>query len=165
MNGSAIYGIMILIVGLVAWRRTRAMVRPIKGSGIKILLPIIYLIPGIYALSTLALQLRLGQIVIAAVVGVLLSVPLMFTTNYEIRQDGQIYAQKNKSFFIALFAVVALRIVLRQFISGIDPASLTFLFFTVACGYIVPWRIVSFIKFKMVKQSQNLDNGMASVKA
>jgi membrane protein CcdC involved in cytochrome C biogenesis len=165
MNGLAMYGIMAVILGLVVWRRTRAMVRPIQGSGIKIVLPILYLLPGIYAFSTFQLQLKIWENAVAALIGVLLAVPLMFTTNYEIRQDGKIYAQKNISFFIALIAVVAIRIILRQFISGLDPASLSMLFLIVACGYVVPWRIVSFVKFRKVKQSQDLGKVMLHIKA
>lgn len=164
MNATAMYGIMVVIIGLVFWRRTRAMVHPIKGSGIKILLPILYLLLGLYALSNLPSQLKIWEMAIAAVIGVLLAVPLMLTTNYEIRQDGQIYAQKNKTFFIALIAIVAIRIVLRQFISGMAPASLTILFFTVACSYIVPWRIVSFVKYRKIKQMQALRKEMLPIK-
>jgi hypothetical protein len=88
-----------------------------------------------------------------------------FTTNYEIRQDGRIYAQKNKAFFIALIAVLVIRIALRQFISGIDPISLSLLFFTVAVGYFVLWRIISFVKFRKVKQSQILGEEIVTIKA
>ncbi|MBM7650915.1 cytochrome c biogenesis protein CcdC [Neobacillus cucumis] len=165
MNGSGIYGLMFLIVGLVDWSRISAMVRPIQGSGIKILLPIIYISPVLTLFSELPVQLKAWEIVIAALFGVLLSIPLMFTTKYEIRQDGQIYAQKNKSFFIALIAIAAIRIVLRQFFFDIDPTSLSMLFFTVAFSYVVPWRIVSFAKFRKVKMSQTLDDVLPSVKA
>lgn len=164
MNGLGFYGIMIVIVGLVFWRRTRAMFHPIKGSGIKILLPILYLLPAISAFMQMQLQLKIWEIAVASLIGVMLSVPLLLTTNYEIRQDGQIYAQKNKSFFIALIAVVAIRFVARQYISGMDPASLSMLFFTVAFSYVVPWRVVSFVKFRKVKQSQTLSNESLPVK-
>jgi membrane protein CcdC involved in cytochrome C biogenesis len=156
MNGSAVYGLMILIIGLVVWRRTVAMVRPIKGSGIKILLPILYITPVFSLFTQLPLQLKLWEIGAASLTGFLLSVPLMLTTNYEIRQDGQIYAEKNKSFFIALFAVVAIRVVLRQYFSSMDATSLSLLCFTVAVSYVVPWRLVSFVKYRMVKQSKEL---------
>jgi membrane protein CcdC involved in cytochrome C biogenesis len=159
------YGIMVVIVGLVFWRRTRAMVRPIQGSGIKILLPILYLLPAISAFSNLQLQLKILEIGVALLIGILLAVPLVLTTNYEIRQDGQIYAQKNKSFFIALIAVLAIRFIARQYISSMDPASLGMLFYIVAFSYIAPWRIVSFIKFRKVKQSQVLGKVMLLVKA
>lgn len=154
MNGLGMYGFILVIFALVFWRRTVAMIRPIQGAGFKILLPILYLLPGVYAFSSQPLELKPWEIAIAVLMGVLLAVPLMLTTNYEIRQDGQIYAQKNKGFFIALIAVLVIRIVLRQFISGMDPMSLASLFFTVACSYVVPWRIVSYVKFRKVKQAQ-----------
>ncbi|WP_042461331.1 CcdC protein domain-containing protein [Neobacillus dielmonensis] len=155
MNGLAMYGMIILVFGLVFWRRTRAMVRPIKGSGIRILMPLMIFLPGISVFMSLQLQLKTWEIAVAALAGLLLAIPLMWTTNYEIREDGQIYAQKNKSFFIALIFVLVIRMVFKQFISGLDPASLGMLFFAVAISYVVPWRIVSFIKFRKVKQSQS----------
>lgn len=165
MNGFALYGMMIFIVGLVFWRRTRAMVRPIQGSGIKIILPILYLLPLVSLFAQIPVQVKIWEIGVAAVIGLLLAVPLVLTTNYEIRQDGKVYAQKNKGFFIALIAVVAIRFLLRQFIADMDPASLGLLFFTVAITYVVPWRIVSFIKFRKVKLSQTLDKDVSVIKA
>jgi membrane protein CcdC involved in cytochrome C biogenesis len=165
MSGLSMYGIMVMIVGLVFWRRTRAMVRPIQGSGIKILLPILYLLPAISAFSQIQLQLKIWEIGVASLIGVLLAVPLVLTTNYEIRQDGQIYAQKNKTFFIALLAVLVIRIAARQYFFGMDPASLMLLFFTVAFSYVVPWRIASFVKFRKVKQSQTLCKELLPIKA
>ncbi|TLS36017.1 CcdC family protein [Pseudalkalibacillus caeni] len=154
MNVSAIYGIMILVVGLVLWRRTRAMYRPIQGSGIKILIPVLFLLPAISMFSELPLQLNLWEIGAASLTGIVLSIPLVLTSNFEIREDGKIYAQKNKTFVIALIAIVAIRIVARQYFSALDPASVAVLFVTVAFSYIVPWRIASFLKFRKVKQSQ-----------
>lgn len=159
------YGLIVVIAGLVFWRRTRAMVRPIQGSGIKIVLPILFLLPLVSLFAQIPVQVKIWEIGVAAVIGILLAIPLVMTTNYEVRQDGKIYAQKNKGFFIALIAVVAIRFLLRQFIGGIDPASLSLLFFTVAITYVVPWRIVSFIKFRQVKLSQTLDKDISVIKA
>jgi len=159
------YGLVIVIAGLVFWRRTRAMVRPIQGSGIKIVLPILFLLPLVSLFAQIPVQVKIWEIGVAAVIGILLAIPLVMTTNYEVRQDGKIYAQKNKGFFIALIAVIAIRFLLRQFIADMDPASLGLLFFTVAISYVVPWRIVSFIKFRKVKQAQNLDKDITLIKA
>jgi membrane protein CcdC involved in cytochrome C biogenesis len=163
MNTLSIYGIMILVFGLVFWRRTRAMFHPIQGSGIKILLPILYLLPAFSLFSKIPLQLKVWEIGIASTIGLLLAIPLVLTTNYEIRQDKQIYARKNKTFFVSLIAVVAIRFLLRQFISGLDPASLGLLFFTVAFSYVVPWRIASFIKFRKVKQAQDFSSSFSPI--
>ncbi|HLO11720.1 MAG TPA: cytochrome c biogenesis protein CcdC [Pseudoneobacillus sp.] len=165
MNGLGMYGMIVVIALLVFWSRGRAMYRPIKGSGIKILLPMFYILIGFYAYSKLQIHLEIWEIGVASLIGVLLALPLIWTTNFEIRQDGQIYAQKNKSFFIALIVVVAIRIVARQYISSLDPASLSMLFLIVAFSYVAPWRIVSFVKFRKVKQSQALGEGMIINKA
>jgi hypothetical protein len=82
VNGIAMYGIIVVILGLVFWKHTRAMVRPIQGSGIKILLPILYLSPVINVFLNLQLQVKILEIGVAALAGVLLAVPLMWTTNY-----------------------------------------------------------------------------------
>jgi len=155
MNIFAIYAIILLVLGLVIRRRTKEMVNPIKGQGVKILLPILYMVPLGYVFSTLHVQLELWEMVVAAFIGIVLSIPLMLTTNYEIREDGQLYAQKNKSFFIALLAVLLIRVVLRQYFSGMEPMSVATLFYVVAIAYILPWRIVSFVKFRIAKESQN----------
>lgn len=165
MNGFAMYGFILGIFALVFWRRTRAMIRPIQGSGIKILLPILYMLPGVYAFTSLPLHVKPWEIGIASLIGLILAIPLIVTTNYEIRQDVQIYAQKNISFFIALIAVLVIRIVLRQFISGLDATSLAMLFFTVAFSYVVPWRIASYLKFRKVKQSQESGKEVLPIKA
>lgn len=162
MNVFAMYGIIIFVIGLVIWRRMRETVRPIHGSGIKILLPIIYLLPLISLFSNAPLQLELWEVSVASLIGVFLAVPLILTTNYEIRKDGQIYAQRNTAFFIVLLAVLAIRIVLRQFFSEMDSASLAVLFFSVAFCYVALWRISSFVKFRKVKQVQTLGACMIS---
>lgn len=153
MNGIAVYGVMLIVFGLVFWRRTRAMVRPVQGSGIKIIVPVLYLLPGFYAFANLHVHVEFWKIGSAVLVGVVLALPLIWTTNYEIRKDGQIYAEKNKTFIVALLAIVIIRIALRQFLSNLDPTELMMLYFTVAFSYVVPWRIVSFIKFLKIKRS------------
>nr|WP_129730839.1 CcdC protein domain-containing protein [Ectobacillus funiculus] len=88
MNGIGMYGIIIVIAGLVFWRRTRAMVHPIQGSGIKILLPMFYLIPGIYAFSSLQMHLKIREMAVAALIGALLAVPLMLLPTMKfVRMD------------------------------------------------------------------------------
>jgi len=44
MNPSSFYSIVIIVAALVLWRRTRAMYRPIKGNGIRLLIPILFLL-------------------------------------------------------------------------------------------------------------------------
>lgn len=99
---------------------------------------------------------------IAFGLGVLLSIPLIWTTNYEVREDKLIYAQKNWGFVVAFVGVVLIRLVLRQQLGTLDPQTKLALFMTMAFGYIIPWRIVSFSKFRRVLTSSVIYPNVAS---
>jgi membrane protein CcdC involved in cytochrome C biogenesis len=147
MNAS-FYMMVILIAALVIWRRTRGMYRPIKGNGVRLLVPILLLIPSISLILNPKVHAVAGEWLAAAGVGCLLSIPLIWTTNYERREDQHIYAVKNIGFIISFVAVLVVRFILRGYLSALDQETTTALFLTVALGYIVPWRIVSFLKFR-----------------
>ncbi|PKG22666.1 CcdC protein domain-containing protein [Niallia nealsonii] len=159
MNPSSFYLIVILIAGLVLWRRTRAMYRPIKGSGIRILLPILFLLlPSVPLISNPKVHATVLEWVCALILGILLSIPLIRTTNYELRSDQHIYAVKNKSFIISFLIVLIIRFLLRDYLKWVDAETKAALFIIVALGYILPWRIISFIKFRQLYKNQIQDN-------
>jgi len=155
MNSSLFYMIVVVIAALVLWRRTRAMYRPIKGKGVRLLLPILYFLiislpvimnPKVHAVS--------WEWFCAFIFGFLLSVPLIRTTNYELRSDQHIYAVKNKGFVIAFLVVFIIRFLLRDYLKWLGPETEGALFVTVAIGYVLPWRIVSFLKFRKLLRSE-----------
>jgi membrane protein CcdC involved in cytochrome C biogenesis len=148
------YTILILVAALVIWRRTRGMFRPIKGNGVRLLVPLLFLLPSIGLILNPKVHVDAWEWLAAAGLGCLLSIPLIWTTNYERRADQQIYAVRNLGFFISFIAVLAIRFILRDYLSAIDKESLTALFLTVAIGYIVPWRIASYLKFRKLYQYQ-----------
>ncbi|WP_125665818.1 CcdC family protein [Paenibacillus baekrokdamisoli] len=140
--------IVLLVMALIIWRRTRAMTRAIKGNGIRMLLPMLFLLPAVLMFLNPELHMTTREIVLAIGTGILLSIPLILTTNYEIREDGQIYAKKSIGFIISFVGLVLFRLGLRNYLSGLDPNELTALFLLVAASYIIPWRLVSYIKFR-----------------
>lgn len=155
MNSSSFYLIVILIAALVLWRRTRAMYRPIKGNGVRLLLPILYLlIPCVPIILNPKVQALSWEWVMAFAFGLLLSVPLIWTTNYELRSDQHIYAVKNRSFIIAFLVILIIRFLFRDYLKWLGPETVGALFVTIALGYILPWRIVSFLKFRKLYSSQ-----------
>ncbi|MGG4264607.1 CcdC protein domain-containing protein [Peribacillus simplex] len=158
MTPISFYLIVILIAFLIVWRRIRSTYRPIKGKGGRILFPILFFIPGIASLLNLDLHLTLLSVVGAILFGIVLSAPLVWTTQYEIREDGFIYTKKSIAFFISFLVVLSLRFILREFLNNMDSASLTALFMLVAISYIVPWRIISFIKFRKLYKSTYVIN-------
>ncbi len=83
----------LLVIGLVIFRRMRSMNRPINNKGRRLLLPLFFLLPG-FSLYAAPIQLAGWQIGIAAGIGLLLSIPLIILSGYEVREDGQIYAKK-----------------------------------------------------------------------
>lgn len=126
------------------------MYRPIRGSGIRLLLPMLFMLPGMSVFLNPIRSVPAWAFGVAFGVGMLLSIPLIWTTNYEVREDNLIYAQKNWGFVVAFLGVLLIRFALRQELVSIEPMGRLALFLMVAFGYLVPWRLVSFIKFRRV---------------
>jgi membrane protein CcdC involved in cytochrome C biogenesis len=148
MNGSTFYVMIAAIAALVLWRRMRSMYRPIRGSGIRMLIPLLFMLPGVILLLNPDVNEPAWTFGAAFGLGIMFSIPLIWTTNYEVREDNLIYAQKNWGFIAAFLGIVIIRFVLRQELSDIDPQGTMALFMMVAFGYLIPWRVVSFIKFR-----------------
>jgi membrane protein CcdC involved in cytochrome C biogenesis len=144
------YTFLLIIFGLILWSRTRAMVRPIKGSGIRILLPLLYMSPALSVVIQPSVHMTSIEIVVSVVFGISLSIPLIYTTGYEIREDGKIYAKKSIAFVIALIAIFIIRRLANNFLSHIDVLTLNALSIISLFVYIGLWRIISYTKFKKV---------------
>lgn len=155
MNGSSIYVVIALIAVLVLWRRTKSMYRPIRGNGTRLLIPLIFLLPALSMVLNPNVNVPAWEFGAAFGLGILFSIPLIWTTNYEVREDNLIYARKNWGFIAAFLGILIIRFVLRRELSGMDPQALMALFMTVAFGYLLPWRIASFIKFRRLLLSRS----------
>jgi membrane protein CcdC involved in cytochrome C biogenesis len=147
------YAMLLVIFGLVLWRRTRAMVRPIKGSGLRILLPLLYMSPALAVVIQPSVHMTSIEIVVSVIFGIILSVPLIYTTGYEVREDGKIYAKKSIGFVIALICVFIIRRLVTNFLPHIDVLTLNALSIISLFVYIGLWRIISYSKFKKVYNS------------
>ena len=155
MNASSFYTIVIIVAALVLWRRTRTMYHPIKGNGTRLLLPILFLLlPSLPIILNPNVHVVVWWWICAAIFGFLLSIPLIWTTNYELRSDQHIYAVRNKSFIITFLIVFIIRFLLRDYLKWLGPETEAALFMTVALGYILPWRTISFIKFRKLYKSR-----------
>jgi len=156
MNGNTFYMMIAFIAVLVLWRRTRSMYRPIRGNGIRLLIPLLFIIPGLSLIFNPNVNEPAWAFGIAFGLGVIFSIPLIWTTNYEVREDNLIYSKKNWGFIAAFIGIVFIRFALRQELSDLDPQGKTALFMLVAFGYIIPWRVFSFIKFRRVANQLQL---------
>lgn len=121
-------------------------------------MPLLFMLPGVFLLLEPSVHAPLYDWLIAALLGLVLSLPLIWTTNYEVRDDNQIYAKRNIGFVFAFIVVIAIRFVLRSYLSMIEPQTLAALFMLVAFSYILPWRIVSYLKFRKQLQLRSVQN-------
>ncbi|HDR7483475.1 TPA: cytochrome c biogenesis protein CcdC [Bacillus toyonensis] len=151
---SSLITVFVCIALLIFWRRYRSMYKPIKGTGKRILWPLLFLTPGIIWFFG-PVHPAILQVVLAACIGILFAVPLIILTNYERRDDGNIYTKKSTAFLITFIALVVLRYGSRQYIVDLDPQTIGLLFNVVAVSYIIPWRIACYIKFRKVWRENN----------
>lgn len=146
---SSLITVFLCVALLIFWRRYRSMYKPIKGTGKRILWPLLFLTPGILLFFG-PVHPAILQVTIAASIGVIFAIPLIFLTNYERREDGNIYTKKSAAFLITFIGIVILRYSSRQYIVGLDPQIIGLLFYVIAVSYIIPWRIACYIKFRKV---------------
>ncbi|CAM3973258.1 cytochrome c biogenesis protein CcdC [Bacillus cereus] len=146
---SSLITVFLCVALLIFWRRYRSMYKPIKGTGKRILWPLLFLTPGILLLFG-PVHPAILQVGIAIFIGALFAIPLIVLTNYERRDDGNIYTKKSAAFLITFIALVVLRYGSRQYIVDLDQQTIGLLFYVVAVSYIIPWRIACYIKFRKV---------------
>lgn len=146
------YGIVLLIVIFVLYRRVSGMSKPVKGNGIRLLIPVPIFLALLLLVFNQLTHINILLICAAILLGVILSLPLIYTTNFERRPDGLIYPVRNKQFFIAIIALVVIRIALRSYLMTLGANTEGVLFLILAVAYITPWRIASYIKYRRVNQ-------------
>ncbi|MED3444249.1 cytochrome c biogenesis protein CcdC [Bacillus thuringiensis] len=146
---SSLITVFLCIALLIFWRRYRSMHKPIKGSGKRILWPLLFLTPSIVWFLG-PVHPAILQVIIVVFIGVLFAVPLIVLTNYERRDDGNIYTKKSAALLITFIALVVLRYGSRKYIVDLDQQTIGLLFYVVAVSYIIPWRIACYIKFRKV---------------
>jgi membrane protein CcdC involved in cytochrome C biogenesis len=84
----------------------------------------------------------------AILVGMFFSIFLILTSKFEIR-DNQIYLKRSKAFIFILIGLLIIRIALKSILStSIDYGVLSGMFWILAFGMIVPWRVAMYISYR-----------------
>lgn len=140
------FGMALLVIGV----RLRASRKPTSVR--KILLPplgmstgfLMFLFPPFHVPYTYAL--------IAFACGLVLSYPLVATSHMHV-QGGEIYLKRSRMFPLILLGLLALRMVLRGYVEQyVDLPQTGGLFFILAFGMILPWRLVMLQRFRQLQQ-------------
>ena len=134
--------------------RSKAAKRPVSVK--TIILPPIFMSTG--ALMFMFEEFRVSplQIVEAIAIGMLFSIILIRTTNFEIR-DKEIFIKRSKAFAYILFGLLIIRLIGKLLLSNtIHIGEIGGMFWILAFGMIVPWRIAMLVKYKKLQNKKDV---------
>ncbi|ETP67969.1 membrane protein [Planococcus glaciei CHR43] len=136
-------GIMAMIV------RSKSAKKP--ASAKKIILPPLFMSTGALMFVFPFFRVAPIQIGEALLVGVLFSTVLIWSSKFEIR-DGDIYLKQSKAFVFILIGLLLIRVVGKVVLSStIDIGELGGMFWILAFGMIVPWRLAMYLQYKKLQ--------------
>ncbi len=151
------------VAALIVWRVVRLSKPSNKPVTSRRLIVLLVLVPGLIV-ADWALEARylhyspawLG--VAAAAVGLVFSLLLIVTTEYEIRADGQIYSKPNGLFVLSFVGLIVIRLLATILLAThVSTGTFGFLDYVVFLAYFVPWRLACLIKFRRIaSQGDNL---------
>ena len=146
-------GISVLLV------RMKAAKRPVSVK--KIILPPLFMSTGALMFLLPVFHLTRYEIMEAVGAGLVFSLLLIKTSNFEVREDA-IYMQRSKAFAFILLGLLAVRTAAKViFSSTIEFGPLSGMFFLLAFSMIVPWRIAMLYQYKKIKSEFDRNPKMA----
>nr|WP_285846990.1 cytochrome c biogenesis protein CcdC [Sporosarcina luteola] len=144
--------LLFLFMGTMAFIvRTKAAKRPISPK--RIILPPLFMSTGALMFLFEEFRVPLTQVLESVFVGMLFSIVLIKTTNFE-EKDEKLYVKKSRAFLFILFGLLIVRFVAKLILSStIDVGELGGMFWILAFGMIVPWRIGMLVKYYKLKNT------------
>lgn len=126
--------------------RARVAKRPTNTK--RILLPPIMMSSGALMFIVPTFRVPPIEVIGAIFVGMFFSIFLIKTTDMEII-NGEIYLKPSKYFIIILIGLLILRTLMKWLVSAsISLGETSGIFFLLAFGMIVTWRVVMYLKYK-----------------
>ncbi|MFF2752975.1 CcdC family protein [Psychrobacillus sp. NPDC058041] len=136
---------------LVTTIRARSSKKPANVK--KILLPPLFMSSGALMFVFPYFRVTGSEILEAIAVGMLFSTVLIWTSRFE-RRDGEIYLKQSKAFIFIIIGLLIVRIVGKVILSStIDVGQLSGMFWILAFGMIVPWRMAMFLRYKKLQKA------------
>lgn len=145
-----------VMMGIVAFFvRMRAAKKPTTAK--KIIMPPLFMSTGALMFLFPEFRVTLLELLEATAVGMVFSLLLIKTTNFEIRDD-RIYLKRSKAFPIILMTLLIVRIISKLVLSTqIDIGELGGMFFILAFAMIVPWRLAMYSQYIKLKRQQTMN--------
>jgi len=130
--------------------RLRAAKRP--ASVKKIILPPLFMSTGAFMFIVPEFRVALPEVFEALAVGVVFSLFLIKTSKFEIK-GSDIYLIPSRAFIFILFGLLVVRTVIKLIIgSHISLQETSGLFFLLAFGMIISWRLAMLYKYKKLER-------------
>lgn len=130
--------------------RMKAQKKPVSAK--KIILPPIFMSTGALMFIFPMFRVTPLEILEAATVGMIFSIFLIKTSKFEIR-NSEIYMKRSRAFMYILIGLLVIRTIAKYVLSSsIDIGQLGGMFWILAFGMIVPWRIAMYIDFKKISR-------------
>lgn len=118
----------------------------------KIILPPMFMSTGALMFIFPFFRVAPLQIVEALAVGALFSTVLIWTSKFEVR-GSDIYLKQSKAFVFILIGLLIIRLVGKIVLSStIDVGELGGMFWLLAFGMIVPWRLAMLWQYKKIEE-------------
>ncbi|GGE52421.1 protein CcdC [Pullulanibacillus camelliae] len=123
----------------------------------KILLPPLFMSTGFLMFIAPQVRVSVVELLEAFLVGVIFSILLVKTSKFSVH-DGDIYLKRSKAFIFILVGLLLVRTILKIVLEkdmNIDIGQTAGLFFTLAFGMILPWRIAMYVMYKRLEKQIN----------
>ncbi|GEN36706.1 MULTISPECIES: CcdC family protein [Aneurinibacillus] len=151
---SAVIGVFMAM--MVFFIRMRASKKP--ASLKKIILPPFFMSTGFSMFLYPPMHVHVTYALFAFFVGTLLSYPLIVTSKFEVI-GKDIYLKRSKAFVFILIGLVLLRLALKSYVGMyVSMEETAGLFFILAFGMIVPWRIAMYVEYMKLHRSLDDDS-------
>ena len=150
-------GMAIVMAIGVLFIRMKATKKPTNSK--KIILPPIFMSTGALMFLHPFFRVTLAETMEALLAGLLFSIFLIKTSNFEVKEQ-EIYLKRSKAFAYILIGLLVIRIAAKLLLSSqIEVGALSGMFWILAFGMIVPWRIAMYIKYKKLYNQVQLSIG------
>ncbi|NGQ93791.1 cytochrome c biogenesis protein CcdC [Brevibacillus sp. SYP-B805] len=142
----------LLMATFVIMIRMRAAKKPVSAR--KIILPPLFMSTGFIMFHFPEAITPLPYDILAFLVGMVLSIPLILTSKFEIvGQD--VYLRRSKIFFVILLGLLIIRTAIKLWIGdAFTPMQTGGLFFILAFGMILPWRVAMLFMYQRLIKKQ-----------
>ncbi|WNC12728.1 cytochrome c biogenesis protein CcdC [Brevibacillus brevis] len=138
----------LIMATLVIFVRMRRQKRPVSAKSI--ILPPFFMATGFLMFFLPEAATPPMYDFTAFLVGLVFSIPLILTSRFEIvGQD--VYLKRSKAFFVILLGLLIIRLIIKLIINdSFTPLQTGGLFFLLAFGMLVPWRIAMLYMYRQL---------------